>query len=131
MFRRDEILGLFADYVYVRVDNWCPQKLDFEILNEVNNYQDKNILYKEIKLYYNDFNFTIKFFAPYSDKPVPTFVYIMHEYEIERCDFDKELNCEYVPIEDITSCGYAVAESIYLDFDHNAHYTGSTGCFTV
>ena len=125
-FRRDEILSLFSNYVYGVRDSWCPEELDAEELTAVHNYRDKNILYKEIRLFRGDFEFKFKMFLPESDKPVPVFVYIMHEFESNEADFEKELNYRCVPAEDITSRGYGAVvmptEKIYPDWEHKSGY---------
>ncbi len=125
-YRKHEIISLFSNYVYGVRDGWCPEKLQWEMVEEVSDYQGKSIIYKKVRFFLKEFEFFVETFFPKSESPVPTFVYIMHEFESNRTDFTKVLNCEYVPIEDITSRGYGVAvmptEKIYPDWEHKSHY---------
>lgn len=125
-FRRNEIITLFSNYVYGVRDSWSPEKLDYCVMEQEHNYQNKNIFYKAVKLYKDNFDFNIKMFLPESDKPVPVFVYIMHEFESNEADFEKELNYKCVPVEDIISRGYGVVvmptEKVYPDWKHKSGY---------
>jgi len=48
-------------------------------------------------------------FIPKADKPVPCFVYFMHNAQQISTDIENEPNTMYIPIADIGKRGYAVA----------------------
>ena len=130
-FRKDEILHLFQHYVYGERPVERPEDLSFHV--EAVNEDFHGIIYKKITVSFRGYSFPVRAFLPKADHPVPAFVYGMHEYEEERSNLDKDLDCTYVPVIDITSRGYAVFviyfSTIYPDCDHHADY--QAGIFTV
>lgn len=130
-YRREEILHLLAHYEYGERPVERPDDLAFQ--TETVSEDFHGLIYKRITASFSGYSFPVQAFIPKSDKPVPAFVYVMHEYEEERSDLEKEPNCTYVPVLDITSRGYAVfviyLSTIYPDCDHKANY--EAGIFTV
>ena len=123
-FRRDEILNLFCEYVYGVRDIERPDNLSFVLKEERMEY---GMRVKEIDAAFDDYSFLFKVYLPKEiDRPVPVFVYVMHENIENKMVFDEEGNMRAeeldsdLPLADITTRGYAVAvmptKSIYLDW---------------
>ena len=125
-FRKSEIKELFANYVYGVVPDWCPKKLQHTIEAVDENFCGKEITYTKTTLHCDGFSFPIQMFVPHAEKPVPAFVFVMHEYQEDNCDLEKEPNCRFLPVFDITDRGYAAVvmptRSIYPDWEHHAEY---------
>ena len=81
---------------------------------------------KVIEIGFSGYSFNVLGFIPESKEKLPAFIYIMHEFEEENSNLRSDPECEYLPIADITSRGYAVfvmyTSGIYPDYDHNADY---------
>lgn len=136
-FRRNEILNLFCEYVYGVRDIERPENLSFVLKEERMEY---GMRVKEIDAVFDDYSFPFKVYLPKeSDRPVPVFVYVMHENLENKLVFDEEGNMRAeeleseLPLADITKRGYAVAvmptKSIYLDWYHHADF--KQGVFTA
>lgn len=130
-YRREEILHLFEHYVYGQRPVERPDDLTFR--TETVSEDFYGLIYRKITVSFGGYSFPVLSFLPKADHPVPAFVYVMHEYEEERSDFEKDPNCTYVPVLDITARGYGVfvvfLSNIYPDCDHKANY--EAGIFTV
>lgn len=130
-YRKEEILHLFQHYVYGERPVERPDDLAFQAETVSEDFH--GLIYKRITVGFSGYSFPVQAFIPKSDKPVPAFVYVMHEYEEERSDLEKDPNCTYIPVLDITARGYAVfviyLSTIYPDCDHKANY--EAGIFTV
>ena len=130
-YRKEEIVHLFEHYVYGERPVERPDDLAFRVETVSRDFH--GLIYKKVEVSFGGYSFPVKAFLPRADHPVPAFVYVMHEHEENRSDLDKEPNCPYVPVLDITDRGYGVfvvyLSTIYPDCDHKANY--EAGIFTV
>lgn len=132
--RRDELLNLFATYVYgIRVEE-KPKDLSFHINSTDTDFKGLGITYKKIDIKFYGYSFPVKVFTPSNiKKPVPAFVYIMHEYQSDMFDLETEPNASVVPVINIVDRGYAVAVmptvNVALDWEH--HDEHKSGVYSV
>lgn len=124
--RRSEILDLFQDHVYGRRPCEKPEGLHFSVGYQRQNYQGHRLIYKQLWAKFPGYAFRINAFIPYSDAPVPAFVYNMHDFQMEASHIVNDLNTSYVPILDIVGRGYAVFvtynSEIYPDLEAQAKH---------
>lgn len=129
-YRRPELLYLLAENIYGHRPAAAEKNLltTYNILKEEENYLGAPVLYQKVAITVAGYSFLCRGFFPSCAKqsPVPTFVYVMHEYQENKYDFETSLDCLNVPILDILSRGYGVAilptSGIYPDADHHADY---------
>ena len=125
-FRSDEIRGLFTEYVYGRCPVDRPNDITFSVTDKIESFFGRNIMYNEITISFSGYSFKVKGFIPVSNKKVPAFVYIMHEFQEEKFDMINEPNNKNIPVFDITERGYAVfimpTSGIYPDWGKRADY---------
>ena len=112
-YRREEVLDLCSRYVYGVRDIERPANQFFTLINE---YEVFGVRCKELRAGFGNFSFPFKLYIPQNaDKPVPAFIYVMHENLENHLKFNEsgnmvssELESE-LPIKYITDRGYAVA----------------------
>ena len=101
-------------------------KTTWVITDECDHYLGTDVRYQKVEITAGGYTFACRGFLPITDKPVPTFIYIMHEHQENKVDFDVSLDCINVPIENIVSRGYAVyimpTSGLYPDAHHHADY---------
>lgn len=132
-FRRREIQCLFEEFVYGIRPIEKPSDISFKIKAK-ENYLGENITYKEIDICFSHYSFKVHgFLPPKTAKKIPAFVYVMHEYECERCNITTDIDCEFVDIREIIKRGFAVfimpTYPIAADWEHDFHRT--QGVFPV
>ena len=134
-FRRREILNLFQEYVYGVRDIEKPKDLHFEQKAET---VFKGMRCKEIEGGFGSFSFPFKLYLPLNQaKAVPTFVYVMHEFQEKNFSFDEKGNFvrgeSQIPIKDINDRGFGIAvmptRSVYHDWE--AHEEFKQGVFAA
>ncbi len=133
-FRRPEIMNLMAEYIYGVRPCERPDGLKFEVVKEIRGFGEENILHRKIKISVGDFALYAYGYIPEgSGEKVPAFVYIMHEYQEDRCDLENSIECINVDIRGIIARGRAVfimpTRPLGLDEWHRAGYT--QGIFPV
>ncbi len=126
-FRRGEIKDLFETYVYGRRPVERPDGLSFEITEEIENYSGLNAVMRRIKVNATaDYSFDVIGIYPVSEKAVPAFVYIMHEYQFERLKLEDKFESPNIPLEYLIQKGYAIfimpTIGVYPDFFHKSDY---------
>ena len=112
-FRRDEVLNLSEQYAYGVRDIERPENLYFKIEEEKEVYGMK---LKEVRIGFDDYSFPMHLYLPLKiEKPVPAFVYVMHENLENKFQFKEDGNMSSsetmseLPLKHITDRGYAVA----------------------
>ena len=136
-FRREEIANLFCDYVYGRRDIERPAGQKFEVIEETEIFEMRK---KVVKFALDDYFFPFYLYLPKKiNRPLPAFVYVMHEGMEDKLAFNNQGNMEsdqtqsVLPLKTITDRGYAVAvmptRDIYRDWKAKANY--NQGIFTV
>ena len=112
-FRREELLSLFCDHVYGRRDIERPEGECFELVDEKTVYGMKK---KELLCTFDGYSFPFSVYLPMkSEKPLPAFVYVMHENLENDFVFDDKGNMfskkteSCLPLKEITDRGYAIA----------------------
>ncbi len=131
-FRRGEMLELFKSYVYGRVPLGAPKSLSFSLVEE---RDIRGIHFKKIRIETDGFSFYIRLFTKESKKPLPTVVYMMHNYQLTNSDIENEADSKFLPIRDMTERGYAVIVFYTVEIDHDnlpdSRYEGSIfECYT-
>lgn len=136
-YRREEILNLFCEYVYGVRDIERPENMKFTITEETLEY---DMRVKKIECSFDDFSFWFKLYLPKKqEKPLPAFVYVMHENLQNNFVFDekgnmsaKAFNSE-LPLKDITDRGFAIAvmPTRHIYYDWNAHAEFKKGIFAA
>ena len=127
-FRRPEIMDLLSEYIYGKRPAEAEINLHttWKITDAKENYLGNPVRYEKVLITAGGYTFLCRSFFPMTDAPVPTFVYIMHEYQENKYDFETSLECLNVPILDIISRGYGVAimptSGLYPDANHKADY---------
>lgn len=127
-FRRPELMDLLAENIYGRRPAEAEINLHttWKITDAKENYLGHPVRYEKVLITAGGYTFLCRSFFPMTDAPVPTFVYIMHEYQENKYDFETSLECLNVPILDIISRGYGVAimptSGLYPDANHKADY---------
>ncbi len=123
-YRREEILHLLEHYAYGERPVDKPDKFTFQ--TEIVNEDLCGMIYKKVTIDCDGFVFTVKGFIPKCEKPVPAFVYLMHEAQENKTNIDEEPNTLFIPIADLGAKGYATfvlyLSSIYPDQHHKANY---------
>lgn len=133
-FRKPEILSLFENFVYGVRPVEKPASMEFEVVKEEKGFDGSPITHQEIRITFSGYSFSVHGYLPGNRKEnIPSFVYVMHEYEEERCDITSNLTCEYVDFREICRRGYAIfvmhTSQIAPDWEHKANY--SKGVFPV
>lgn len=133
-FRRPELMNLMSEYIYGVRPVERPANLKFEVVKEIPEYCGEKILHKKIRISDGDFFFYAYGYIPMEiTAKVPAFVYIMHEYQEERCDLENSIDCVNVDIRQITRRGRAVfimpTRPLALDQTHHTGY--DQGVFPV
>ena len=126
-FRRPEIMNLMSEYIYGVQPVEKPEDLKFEVSEEKKLFTRHSITRKIIKISFSDYQFQVFGYMPLKcNKKIPAFVYVMHEFQEEKCDLENSIECPFVPIEDIVSRGYGIfimpTSSIAPDCDAKAEY---------
>ena len=127
-YRRPEIMNLLAENIYGHRPAAAEKNLNttWNVLLYHENYKGKPVRYQKVNITAGGYTFLCRGFFPMTEAPVPTFVYIMHEYQENKYNFETSLDCLNVPILDIVSRGYGVAimptSGLYPDGDHKADY---------
>lgn len=133
-YRRPEIINLMSEYIYGIRPSQMSYILTHKIQKEIKGFGEDYILHQKIKIYINDFSFDVYGYMPtdITDK-IPAFVYIMHEYQEDRCKLEDNIDCLNVDIREIVRHGYAVfimpTRPLGLDQDHNVGY--NQGIFPI
>lgn len=130
-FRRGELLTLFKNYVYGEAPIDKPEDLQFNVTEKS---REGNILQKSVSLSFGSYEFGADIFLPEgNNKPLPAFLFIMHQWEEEHYDINKELDHEIMSIPTILSRGYAIVimktSRICPDVFSGEHY--KEGIFTA
>lgn len=133
-FRKPEILSLFENFVYGVRPVEKPDGLEFKVVKEEKGFDGSQITHQEIQITIHGYTFCVHGYLPENrQENIPSFVYVMHEYEEERCDITSSLICEYVDFPEICRRGYAIfvmhTSQIAPDWEHKANY--SKGVFQV
>ncbi len=135
LFRRKEILNLFSEFVYGVRDIEKPDNLYYKIISDEIFLEMRR---KEVKIGFNDFEFPVTLYMPEKhQKPLPAFVYVMHEFQEDAFKIDEDGNFggagSVIPLKEITDRGYAIAimptRNIYRDWE--AHKNYEQGVFTA
>ncbi len=125
-YRRSECLSLFESYVYGKTPVGAPRSVDFSCAEEKS---IDSLTYKKIKITSDGFSFFARAFYKESKKPLPTVVYMMHNYQSSNSNIENEPDCRFIPIRDICDRGYAVmvfyTSEIYHDNLGDTVYEGS------
>ncbi len=127
-YRRPELVHLLAEYIYGQRPTQAERNLHttWKILDHQDNYLGHPVRYEKVAVTAGGYTFLTRSFFPMVDHPVPTFVYVMHEYQEDMYDFESSIECTHVPILDIISRGYGVSimptSGLYPDEDHKANY---------
>ena len=110
--RRNEILTLFQNFVYGVAPIDRPGDLSFSI-KEIE--REDNIIQKKVTISFSALSFSANVFVPKDNKEkLPAYLLLMHEYQQNLCDVDKNLDFDIIPIKDIIKRGYA-AVTFYLN----------------
>ena len=124
-YRRPEIMTLFSNFVYGVRPVEKPDDLKFEVICEKDNFDgDESIKQKHVKVSFAGMDIFFYAYYPKKEEKVPAVVYVMHEHQFVKTDFDSDQifgpNIKY-----ITSRGYAlfVMPTHYVaeDYDHNGN----------
>lgn len=127
-FRRKEILNLFEEYVYGVRDIEKPNDLYFKKKSECD---IKGMRCKELEGGFGGFSFPFYLYLPKKqNKPVPVFVYIMHEYQEDAYELDENGNLSrgvgQIALKGATDRGFGVAvmptRGIYRDWESQAKF---------
>lgn len=126
-YRRSEIIHLFSEYVYGVRPIERPKDLTFTVLEEKEFIESVGIKRKIIEIGFLNYKFRAFGYVPSRcETKIPAFVYIMHEYQEERCDLQNSLDCDFVAIDDIVRRGYGVfilpTSGIAPDWEAKANY---------
>ncbi len=129
-YRRPELLYLLAENIYGHRPVAAEKNLHttYTLEKEIENHLGKPVLYQKVQITSGGYTFLCRGFFPMSarTKAVPTFVYVMHEYQEDQYDLESSLDCLNVPILDIITRGYGVAimptSGLYPDANHKADY---------
>lgn len=128
--RREEIVFLLEHYAYGHRPKDTPDEVIFKIAEEKTLC---GLKYKRVLINTDGYEFPVRLFAPYSDSPLPCFVFFMHNAQRKASDLDNDPNSLYVPIPEIASRGYAVAiiysNDVYADDKNSKTY--DEGIFSV
>lgn len=127
-FRRPEIMNLMSEYIYGVRPVEKPKDLHFETVKKEEDFCEKGILHEKIKICFSDYSFNVYGYLPMGkSEKVPAFIYVMHEFEENKCDLDSNIECEYVNIREIIKRGYALfimpTSGIAPDWEAKANYT--------
>ena len=123
-YRRPEIMNLLAENIYGHRPAAAEKNLNttWNVLLYQENYLGAPVRYQKVNITSGGYTFLCRGFFPMTEAPVPTFVYIMHEYQENKYNFEVSLECLNVPILDIVSRGYGVAimptSGLYPDANH-------------
>lgn len=110
--RRNEILTLFQNFVYGVAPIDRPGDLSFSV-KEIE--REDNIIQKKVTISFSALSFSANVFVPKDNKgKLPAYLLLMHEYQQNLCDVDKNLDFDIIPIKDIIKRGYA-AVTFYLN----------------
>ena len=129
-YRRDEVLDLCANYVYGIRDIERPKDLYFKVEETTEMY---GMIRKSVRSGFGSFSFPFYVYLPKNaDKPLPSFIYVMHENMENWLKFDEEGNMfssevdSALPLKYITDRGYAVAamptKDIYREWTTHSEY---------
>ena len=126
-YRRPEIIHLFSEYVYGVRPVEKPKDLHFSTLEE--KVIDEKIATKRkiVEIAFSDYKFNVFGFLPVCcETKIPTFIYVMHEYQEGKCDLRNSIQCDFVAISDIVRRGYGVfimpTSGIAPDWEEKAEY---------
>ncbi len=115
-YRRGECLELFKTYVYGKAPADASRKPVF--LKEEEKDFD-GITFKKIKITVDGFSFFARVFYKKSNTPLPTIVYMMHNYQRTNSDIENDLHCKFIPIDELCKDGYAVIVFYTVEIDHD------------
>ncbi len=115
-YRRVECLELFKTHVYGKAPSGAPSSLDF---SEVEKKNLGGITFKKIKITVDGFSFFARAFYKKSNKPHPTIVYMMHNYQRTNSDIENDPHCKFIPIDELCKKGYAVIVYYTVEIDHD------------
>lgn len=127
--RREELRYLLEHYAYGHRPVEKPDKVTFTVAEEK---ELSGLQFKKVLIDADGFVLPIRVFIPKMDKPVPCFVYFMHNSQQISTDIENEPNNLYVPIAEIGKRGYAVAVIYFNDIypDHKNLRTYDCGIFS-
>ena len=134
-FRRPEIVNLFSEYVYGVRPVKKPTDLNFSVKSSEKNYNDKKINCEKITISFSDYSFDVFGFIPETEtnKKLPAFIYVMHEFEENKSDIENSFDCEYINFKELFNRGYAIfvmhTSGVAPDWDHKLGRT--KGVYTV
>jgi hypothetical protein len=123
-YRRPEIINLFSEYIYGTRPIEKPNDLRFNIVEEK---EFNGIRRRIIEISFSNYKFNVYGYLPLICKnKIPAFLYVMHEYQEERCDLKSSIECDFVAICDIVGRGYGVfimpTSGIAPDWEEGAEY---------
>ncbi len=133
-FRRGEIMTLLSNYIYGVRTVERPNDLHFVVEKEEKSYLGADLDYKKINICFSDYSFPVHGYYPKNtQKKVGAFLYVMHEAQLNKFDFEKDLKSENIDTEKITQKGYAVfimpTIDLYPDWEHKCNH--QAGIFKV
>ena len=135
-FRREEIINSFKENVYGVRDIERPENLKFANKGES---LFCGMRVKDVEVGLDTFSMNFKLYLPEkSEKPVPAFVFVLHEdfqnklYFDEEGNMTSEITVSRLPIKKITDAGFAIALMPTADIypDHPKHLNFEAGIFT-
>ncbi len=129
-YRRDEVLNLCTDYVYGVRDIERPTDLYFNVEDTAEIY---GMICKNVRAGFGNFSFPFSVYLPKNtNKPLPAFIYVMHENMQNWLKFEDNGNMSsqeaesVLPLKYITDRGYAVAvmptKDIYREWTTHSEY---------
>ena len=126
-FRRPEIMNLMSEYIYGVRPVERPDDLHFKTVRKEDGFGEKNILFEKIEVCFKGYSFDVYAYLPNDKKEkVPAFIYVMHEFQEDKCNLDESIECENVDIREIISRGFAVfimpTRKLAPDWEHKANY---------
>jgi len=128
-WRRPEIMDLLSTYIYGKRPAAAEIGLHTtgKIVEEIDQMNGYAVNFRKVEITAGGYTFPVYGYLPAkTEKPVPAFIFIMHEYFEKHSDLLHEPNHPNLPIPDITARGYAVyvmpTRFIYLDQDHHIDY---------
>lgn len=122
-FRRPEIMNLLTNFIYGERPIEKPDDLFFTVTDM--NCENDSIIKQKLLTEFSGYSFYSYIYLPKGQKNVPSFVYVMHEYQENNCDLSNSLDCPNVDINEIIKRGYGLiimpTRNLYPDFEYNTH----------
>ena len=118
VYRREEIMVLLSNFIYGVRPLERPDDISFKVVKITEDYMGFNLIKKDIEISFLGYTLPFALFLPketYKKKPVPLFLHVLNEYNLNLCDPVNNPDCSFLPITELAKRGYGCAVMSTLD----------------